>query len=451
MAAWMTMKKIILSLSAAFFLFSCSLLKPKVPPYPSGVFFPLQIDGELNFAGEVIDSVENLDGNLYFSTQNGFVYALDVRERKILWRFKVAEALASSIFPGLENIYVYDRDSVLYSLDKKGSLLWKKKVEEGITSGIAELNKKIYFGTEKGVLLVFDASSGEEAWRFQAENAVWTTPVFSDGEIIFGCDDHCVYILDEKGSLLDKLEVGDKVRAAPLVEKNRLYFGADDHRFYCFNLKKRKLKWRIKTGGKIAVSPVIVGKRIFFIGLNNVLFCLNKKNGHILWWDIIPSRSFYRLEISGTRIVASSLSSLLVCFDAESGEKLGDFDTGQEVKSNPVWLQPYLIYSLYDELQDTGKLVFLKKVMKVSLKSSLESPQGVGKEISFTVSDTGFYKPKYEFYVKETEEKRIVQARSEKKSWVWFPEKEGNFVVGVEVVDEKQSEKAEISFVVKKT
>jgi outer membrane protein assembly factor BamB len=211
------------------------------------------------------------------------------------------------------------------------------------------------------------------------------------------------------------------------------------------------LKWRIKTGGKIVVPPVIAGRRIFFLSWNNVLFCLNKKNGHILWWDIIPSRSLYRLEISGTRIVVSSLSSLLVCFDTESGEKVGDFDAGQEVKSNPVWLQPYLIYSLYDELQDKGRLVFLKKVMNVSLKSSLESPQQVGKEISFTVSDTGFYKPKYEFTLKEGEEKKVVQAKSEKNSWLWFPEKEGNYVVGVEVADEKQSKKAEISFVIKKT
>lgn len=448
MAALMMTKKIILSFLAVFFLSSCSLIRPKIPPYPSGVFFPLEEGGELTFAGEVIDRVENLDGNLYFSTQNGFVYAIDGRKREILWGLKVAEVLASSLFSGSKNIYVYDQDSVLYSLDKKGSLVWKKKVEERITSGVAEFNNKIYFGTEKGILFVYDASSGEEVWRFQAENAIWSTPVFSAGEVIFGCDDHCVYILDEKGSLLDKLEVGDKVRAAPLVEKNRVYFGADDHRFYCFNLKKGKLKWRIKTGGKSVVPPVIAGRRIFFLSWNNVLFCLNKKNGHIIWWDIIPSRSVYRLEISGTRIVVSSLSSVLVCFDTESGEKVGDFNAGQEVKSNPVWLQPYLVYSLYDELQDKGKLVFLKKVMNVSLKSSVESPQQVGKEISFTVSATGFYKPKYEFTLKEGEEKKVVQAKSEKNSWLWFPEKEGNFVVGVEVVDEKQSKKAEISFVI---
>lgn len=406
--------------------------------------------GEIAYKGKVIDFVKDTDGDLYLSTQRGLVYCLAGERREILWEFEVSEELTSSPFLGAENIYVYDRNSTLYCLNKKGRLLWKKEVKEKITTGITEFKKKIYFGTEKGIFFALATASGEELWRFEASKAIRSTPVFADEKIIFGCDDHSLYILTEKGSLLDKIKTENKIQPLPLVEKNFLYFGADDHYFYCFNLAKRKKKWKIKIGGKIFSPPVVDGKRIFFICWNNVLYCLNKKNGHILWWKIIPSRSFYRLEISGERILASSFSSLLLCFDVETGENIGEYDAGQEIKSNPLWVAPYLTFNLYDNKKDEGKLIFLKKILKASLRSSEKSPQKVGAEIAFTVSAVGFYRQNYEFYLKEGEEERIVQEKSERNSWAWFPEKEGDYIVGVKVVDEKESMKAEIPFVIKK-
>jgi outer membrane protein assembly factor BamB len=444
------MKKFTLLFLVCIFLGFCSFFKSKIPAYPSGVIFPLEKAGEIAYKGKVIDFVKDDGGNLYLSTERGLVYCLAGGRREILWKIEVSEELTSSPFLGAENIYVYDSTSTLYCLSKKGRLVWKKDIKQKITTGITEFKIKIYFGTEKGVFLAFATSNGEELWRFEAGEAIRSTPVFAGERIIFGCDDHNLYILTEKGSLLDKIKIENKIQPNPLVEKNFLYFGTDGHYFYCFNLAKRKKKWKVKIGGKIFSPPVIDDKRIFFICWNNVLYCLNKKNGHILWWKIIPSRSFYRLEISGKRIVVSSFSSLLVCFDIETGENIGEYDAGQEIKSNPLWVAPCLMFNLYDNKKDEGRLIFLKKILKVSLESSEKSPQKVGAEIAFTVSAVGFYRQNYEFYLKEGEEERIVQEKSERNSWAWFPEKEGDYIVGVKVVDEKERMKAEIPFVIKK-
>jgi len=158
------------------------------------------------------------------------------------------------------------------------------------------------------------------------------------------------------------------------------------------------------------LTPAVIhGNRIFFLSLNNVLYCLSKRSGSILWWRIIPSRSYYHLGISGEKIMVSSLSSLIVCFNLKTGEEVGKYDAGQEVRSNPLWVDPYLVFNLYDEQSDKGRLVLLEKEMKVSLKSSKGSPQSVGKEIVFTVSAVGFYEPEYEFYLREGEEEEVVQ------------------------------------------
>jgi hypothetical protein len=70
--------------------------------------------------------------------------------------------------------------------------------------------------------------------------------------------------------------------------------------------------------------------------------------------------------------------------------------------------------------------------------------------VSFTASATGFYLPRVEFYLRQGEERTVVQKAADKKAWIWFPEKEGTYAIGVRVSDEKQSKEAEIPFEISK-
>jgi outer membrane protein assembly factor BamB len=440
------MRRLSLLILLLFFLSSCSFFKEKPQPYPSGVFFPVERDGQVVYQGKIIDLVERDGDRLYLSTSKGLVYCIDSVKRTVLWKSEVFSGLMSPPSLGAHNLYLYDENGVLYCLSKEGRLLWKKEVGENITSRVCEARDTACFGTEKGIILALEPSSGRELWRFQTQGAIRSTPVFVDGRFIFGCDDHKLYLLSDKGELIGSIKVGDKIQASPLVMEKNLYFGSDDHYFYCFNLKKLRRKWKVKTGGNIFTPAVTDGKRVLFLCFNNVLYCLNRRNGHILWWGMIPSRSYYHLEVSEGRVVVSSLSSVVAGFDIETGKRVGEFDAGQELRSNPVWLNPYLLINIYDDQKEEGRLLFLKKIIRVSLKPSKNSPLKVGEEVAFTASARGFYLPKYEFYLKKGNEKEIVQERSEKESWVWFPEKAGEYVVGVRVTDEKESASAEIPF-----
>jgi outer membrane protein assembly factor BamB len=402
------------------------------------------------YEGEIIKHVQKMGENLCFSTYKGFVYCLDGAKHEILWKFQAHDSISNSPFLGQERLYVFDRTNTLYGLDRKGKVLWEKKIEESISSEVRENQEKVYFGTEEGEFFALSASSGEELWRFKAGGPVSAAAAFFGNLIVFGSDEGKLYFLDQKGRLQETLEVGSKIQVAPLLDGNCLYFSSDDHYFHCFDLNKRKRRWKIKTGGKAFVSPVASEKRIFFLGSNSVLYCLNKKNGELLWWKAIPSRSFYDLEIIGERIVASSLSPVLVCFDLKTGEEKGKYEASQEIKSNPLWFPPYLLINLYDFQKKEGSLVFLKKEIKVFLTPSLQPPQKMGQEISFSASAVGFYRPKFEFYLKRGEKKEVVQKESEKNSWIWFPEREGAYRVGVKISDEKEMAEAEIAFEITK-
>lgn len=459
------MRKFILFALLCLPLWCCSFFRHKTNSYPKGVIFPLEREGEVRYRGEVIDHIEKKGNTLYLSTTKGFVYGIDGEKRRVIWRFRAKDSLVSPPFLGEKGVFVYDRNSVLYCLDRGGKLRWNRKIEERITSGVRESLGVVYFGTEKGILLALDEEKGQELWRFQAGGPIHSTPILAEGMVVFGCDDAHLYFLTERGSLLDKFASRGRIGSSPLADGKFLYFGSDDHFFYCLDLPKRRERWKTKVGCKVLGSPLTDEKRVVFLCLNGILYCLDKKNGTILWWRAVPSRSYYQLNRAGEKILVTSLSSLLVSFDLQTGEKVGEFDSGQEIQSNPLWFEPYVLVNLYNPDKERGRLLYLKKKVEVTLEASKKSPQKLGEELGFTALTHGFFKPEFEFILSRLArvelhptsfslhmawKKQVVQEKSRQKSWQWLAEIPGFYLVKVKAEDEKERAEVVVPFVIEK-
>jgi outer membrane protein assembly factor BamB len=434
-----------------FFLpaLSCSIFRAKVSSYPEGVFFPVEMAVKLTYEGQIIALIMQKEENLYLSTRSGYLYCVNGRDIQMRWKHKASEDLVSSPFLTSDSVLAFDSQGLLVCVGEDGAPKWKTMINGKISSGIGGDDEQIFLGTEEGEALAFETRSGTKAWSFTLGEPLSSTPISFEDKIIFACEDGSLNILTKKGVLIEKQHVGGRIKAPFILENKNLYFGTDDKFFYCWNLGRGKKKWRIKTGGSILSPPVIIKDKVFFLSWNSVLYCVNKRNGTILWWKTVPSRSYYRIELSGGKIIVTSLSSRIVCFDVNSGRIVGSFDTENEVNSNPVWLEPHLVFSHYDSQFDSGTLVFLKKAVKLVLSPSQKSPYVPFKEIIFTAKPEGFFMPQFEFYIREEGEKNVVQEKSETNTWVWFPEKIGTFTIGVVVTDEKESAEAEMSYMIK--
>lgn len=459
------MKKSAILLCVILFCQCCSLFKAKIVPYPKGVIFPVVKDQEQSYEGAIISPIQKEGHLLYFSTRKGKVYCFDGLKKEMLWHADISASLSSSPYLTENRIYVNDSENTLFSIDRDGKLLSKITFVSNITSGIAVNEGQLYIGTEKGLLNSLNEETGQLLWQFQADDSVRSNLVVWQDKVLFGCDDHSIYFVDNRGRLSGKLSVGGRIGKSLTVDGDLLFFGTDDRYLQCVGLKRQKIKWRIRSGGPTFVPPVVAGKRIFFLCWNCVLYCLNKNSGTILWWNSIPSRSYYRAEVIEKKVVVSSFSPELVCFDIQTGENRGSFDASQEIKSNPAWLAPFLLVNLHDPEKDTGKLVFLKKTVMVTLSSSKKSPNKPNEEITFTAKDTGFHLPKYEFsltrYIKakfypdifllfQQGDREVVQESSELHTWDWFPEEEAYYSVDVVVVDEKEKAQAKFPFLIQK-
>jgi outer membrane protein assembly factor BamB len=459
------MRKIVGLLAAVILSSVCSLFRSKVVPYPTGIMFPLVKDGELSYEGEIIPQIQSIDSILYFSTRKGKVYCVDAQNRLIQWRFDTTASLVSPAYLGENRIYVYDVEDDLYCIGEQGKSLWKSKASEKITSTVLECRDRVYFGTEKGQVYCLSSVNGEEIWRFQAEGEVISNLVIWRSIVLFGCSDNSIYFIDQSGNCVAKYSTGSSVGQTLLVDGNSLYFGTEDRYLQCLNLAKRNTRWKIRSGGATYVPPVVDGDKVFFLCWNSVLYCLDKKNGTIQWWGGVPSRSYFRVEVIEDKVVASSFSSEIVGFDKKTGEEKGTYDAAQEIVSNPVWVKPFLLVNLYDWESETGKLVILKKEVKVVLSPSKKSPQKRNEEVVFSARETGFYLPKYTFYLTQLEqywlypgfsifiplkEKQVVQESSDESTWSWFPEQAGYYKVEAQVTDEKEKVWAELPFCIER-
>jgi outer membrane protein assembly factor BamB len=441
-----------LPLALVLIIASCSLIRPRVAPYPKGVIFPLEEASRLTYDGE-INRVMVRDGTrAYFSTDKGTVCCVDLAQQTVLWEYSVSSPVSRPPALGQNHIYFCDDNQAIYALDPDGRLLWKTELEETISSDISFAAGSLHVGTQEGHLLALDPASGGIRWSFETGGALEAAAVAWTDTVVAASTDGRIYLVSAQGGLKRVVEIGSPVRVTPLVNGNRVYFGADDSFIYCLDLTNGDRKWRIKAGGKLTAPPQADQKRAFFLTSNCVLYALDKRGGSILWWWITPSRSPYRLELGSGQIVLTSLSPLLCGLENRTGAEIGKYDAGGEIRSNPLWFEPFLLLSLYDFSTDQGSLMYLRKQVKAGLAASLPSPQSVGTEVTFTASAVGFHLPQYEFSIRpEGGEKTVVQPLSPREFWVWYPDKEGKYVIGVKAGDERETKEAEIPFeIVKK-
>jgi outer membrane protein assembly factor BamB len=412
-----------------------------------GVHFPLEEAGRVEFDGRIIGGlVADEAGQIFFSTDKGYVYCLDSATREVSWHFANPFPFESAPALGPERLFIWDRVNSLFCLDKKGTALWDSPISEEISSPIALDRERVYVGTEKGNLVALSQATGQSLWHFETGGIITSAPVFFDNQVYLGSGDGKIYILSPMGRLHGTIDLGSPIQVTPLVDGRRLYVGAEDHTFFCYDLRHNKRKWKITAGGRLLASPQADRKRVLFPASNGVLYALDKKNGNILWWWIAPSLSRHDLELDGEKILATSSSPDFFALDVKSGKTLGKYEAKEEIRSNPVWAEPYLTFAQFDPAVSKGRIVFLHKELSVRISPSLASPQPAGTEVSFTASATGFYRPQFEFCLFRGDERTIVQAASEQTTWIWYADKEGSYRISVMAKDEKQSREVEISY-----
>jgi len=160
------------------------------------------------------------DGVAYVGGDDSTLYAFDADDGNVQWEFSepVAHLISATTYhDGV--VYVasdgetYGRadnptDAVLYAVDAEtGQKEWEFAVP--VPNDTSEdwhfhaaptvADGVVYISNTNGTIYGLDATAGEEVWRFETGDAVWSSPTVVDGTVYVGSDDHSLYALEAVG------------------------------------------------------------------------------------------------------------------------------------------------------------------------------------------------------------------------------------------------------------
>jgi outer membrane protein assembly factor BamB len=184
---------------------------------------PIQVPREIDYSGPIIGGIAVAMGKVYFSTDNGKVYALNAADGSMAW------------------------DSDAEDNDK----IWSTPAISGDTLYIGSFNKKLY---------ALNTSDGSKKWEYEAEGAIVSTPVVHNNTVYFGSFDRCLYALDAAdGSLKWKFPEAKKwFWAKAVVHNDTVYAACLDGKVYALDARSGNEKLAFDLGSPISSSPVLV-------------------------------------------------------------------------------------------------------------------------------------------------------------------------------------------------
>jgi outer membrane protein assembly factor BamB len=337
--------------------------KPLVDPFP--LRFPLVEAGTLEIEGHVVGQPRAYDGIVYFATREGYLSAVVVSARSVLWRFKADHPVSSSPEIAGETVLVLDDGGVLYHVDRRlGSAASQSQLAEVVTTSFRYVEGGLLCGTAEGKVKVLALGGWE--YRPAGPNAKVTAgpvPVYGDDwadSILFGRSDGLLVAVDLKGRPVWEFKAGGAIQADPAVAGGRVYFGDSDRMFYCLGAATGKLIWRRRLQGAPLHQALMRSGTLAVPASNSVVYFLSRKGGSILSWETVPSRVIYPLSPAGRFILVSSADPSITALDHATGKRVGQHIAPAPLVAGALWVPPFVIAFVEDQASGRQRIVFLR-------------------------------------------------------------------------------------------
>ena len=176
----------------------------------------------------------------------------------------------------------------LYAFDPEtGQEQWHVPAESLIIPAPSYADGVVYFGSSDGRVQAVDVASHalKPGWSFQADEAIWASPLVEGGRVYVAAQDHYLYALDaENGEVIWKYDAGAAMAAQPLLADGVLYVGAFDGRVHAVRADSGEAVegFAFQAENWIWSEPLLVGDRLYVTSLDGKLYALDPATGSVL-------------------------------------------------------------------------------------------------------------------------------------------------------------------------
>jgi len=296
----------------------------------------------------VLSSATVSGGRVYFGSDDGFVYALRLKDGGKIWSFQagrrgdVVEATpqivdGAAVF-GSSNGYLYSVDAIT------GKLRWKYRTDDKIL-GAANYAPApdgkgtwIVVGSYDNLVHCVNGSTGKRVWKYETDNYVNGSPVIIDGKVMFGGCDGVLHIIKlSDGKKIKTIEIGDYIAGSAAVEGKFVYLGHYGNQVVCADVDSGSIVWTYRERQfPYFSSPALFGDRLVIGGRDKRLHCLNRTDGKPLWEFRTRGKIDGSPVICDNKVVAGSEDGRLYMVGLNDGKERWSYKIGAPVMSSPT-------------------------------------------------------------------------------------------------------------------
>jgi outer membrane protein assembly factor BamB len=137
------------------------------------------------------------NGVIYFGGNDGYFYAVEAKDGKLVWKVSVGSEITTSAAVGENLVFFGCMDGKLYAMDiHTGSEKWSKNTGVSNRSSPAIVGSILYLGGAVA-FLALDSRTGDLLWVFDTKGgATYASPFIHDGVFYCAGGDWVIYAIE---------------------------------------------------------------------------------------------------------------------------------------------------------------------------------------------------------------------------------------------------------------
>jgi outer membrane protein assembly factor BamB len=241
---------------------------PTASPVPTLTATPNEhVIWKFQTTGAIWGSPAVYQDTVFVGSDDGALYAVAATTGEQRWAFKTGGIVRShpAIDAAAGALYFTSDDGYAYALQlQDGKPLWRADIGNS---------------TERSVRAIIGSSPSPIGYDY-----LQSSPVVADGSIFIGSADSKVYALQaDTGTLIWSFRTGAKVRATPTVVDGVLYVGSWDTSMYALDAHSGALRWQTPIGGQIQTTALVHGNLVYAASRKASVVALEAATGELVW------------------------------------------------------------------------------------------------------------------------------------------------------------------------
>jgi outer membrane protein assembly factor BamB len=185
--------------------------------------------------GRIYSSPVPHGDDVYFGSDDGSLYKVDVDSGILIWEFESGDRIRSA--PALWTqgnqirIAFASYDGHLYCVDGvTGQAIWKSPIAKYTRSSpaIASAGNRIYMADESGKALCFDTVTGKELWNVALDGYLSRCPLVTPDGVAFVTDQGHAALINVSGGVVWQRKLGSRLTAQPAATATQLLIPTEE-------------------------------------------------------------------------------------------------------------------------------------------------------------------------------------------------------------------------------